>query len=306
MTHLVERQTSVTKQAPEGGHDGPPMDLEAIGAMLREARQKQGRALADLVAETKIRERYLRALEEGDASVFPGVVYLKGFLRAYATALGLDGAALAAQLRLEAGPVTAEAPQADRVPAGPDLKRLPQARRPRGRAVSYLVALLVLAAAAVVWAWSAGLIPPAVDLAAEGPDAGVEAPPAEAPGAEQAPATEPPAQPRPPAPAPPAEVTVTRQDGPEGLVTFLVGDSRLEVEILARWDRCWVEVSIGGQVVFSGILERGQRRVVEAEREIRLVVGNTPALEFTANGVELGIISPVGPTRIVFTATRTP
>jgi cytoskeletal protein RodZ len=62
-----------------------------IGNSLRDARVRQGLELADLEGQTKIRAKYLKALEEEQFELLPGDTYVKGFLRAYAERLGLDG-----------------------------------------------------------------------------------------------------------------------------------------------------------------------------------------------------------------------
>ena len=62
-----------------------------IGPALREARERRGLSYSQAEAGTAIRSRYIRALEEEDFGVLPGPTYTKGFLRAYAEYLGLDG-----------------------------------------------------------------------------------------------------------------------------------------------------------------------------------------------------------------------
>jgi cytoskeleton protein RodZ len=62
-----------------------------IGNSLREARYRQQLELAEVEQATKIRARYLRALEEESFEVLPAQTYVKGFLRTYADYLGLDG-----------------------------------------------------------------------------------------------------------------------------------------------------------------------------------------------------------------------
>jgi len=62
-----------------------------IGPALREARERRGLGFGDVEAQTAIRSRYIRALEEEQFEVLPGATYTKGFLRAYAEYLGLDG-----------------------------------------------------------------------------------------------------------------------------------------------------------------------------------------------------------------------
>jgi cytoskeleton protein RodZ len=62
-----------------------------IGNSLREARLRQGLDLTEIEQATKIRSRYLRALEEEQFELLPAQTYVKGFLKAYADQLGLDG-----------------------------------------------------------------------------------------------------------------------------------------------------------------------------------------------------------------------
>ncbi|GAB6854596.1 helix-turn-helix domain-containing protein [Asaia astilbis] len=61
-----------------------------LGADLRARREELGWALPDLAEWLRIRESYLRALEEGNTGIFPGSAYALGFLRSYAQALGMD------------------------------------------------------------------------------------------------------------------------------------------------------------------------------------------------------------------------
>src|SRR6266511_2924176 len=62
-----------------------------IGNSLREARLRQGLDFPEIEQGTKIRAKYLRALEDEQFEVLPAQTYVKGFLRSYAEYLGLDG-----------------------------------------------------------------------------------------------------------------------------------------------------------------------------------------------------------------------
>jgi hypothetical protein len=62
-----------------------------IGNSLREARERQGLGYPEIELATKIRAKYIRALEEEDFTSIPGDAYIRGFLRSYAEYLGLDG-----------------------------------------------------------------------------------------------------------------------------------------------------------------------------------------------------------------------
>jgi len=62
-----------------------------IGNSLREARVRQGLELSQVELATKIRSKYLRAIEDEQFGILPDEPYVKGFLHAYAEFLGLDG-----------------------------------------------------------------------------------------------------------------------------------------------------------------------------------------------------------------------
>src|SRR3954469_14124308 len=62
-----------------------------IGTSLREARLRRRIDFAEAEQATKIRGKYLRALEEEQFEILPSETYVKGFLRTYADYLGLDG-----------------------------------------------------------------------------------------------------------------------------------------------------------------------------------------------------------------------
>jgi cytoskeleton protein RodZ len=81
-----------------------------LGEVLRTAREARGVDLARVERDTKIRSRYLQALEDGDYAELPGAVYTKGFLRNYGAYLGLDAEYLIDLYRLESAQPLAEKP----------------------------------------------------------------------------------------------------------------------------------------------------------------------------------------------------
>ena len=62
-----------------------------IGNSLREARERQGLGYPEIELATKIRAKYIHALEDEQFEMLPAHTYVKGFLRTYAEYLGLDG-----------------------------------------------------------------------------------------------------------------------------------------------------------------------------------------------------------------------
>jgi len=74
--------------------------MPEIGATLREARMRARIDVSEIEATTKIRAKYLRALENEEWGLLPGPTFVKSFLRTYAQALGLDGKSLVEEYRL--------------------------------------------------------------------------------------------------------------------------------------------------------------------------------------------------------------
>ena len=124
-----------------------------IGNSLREARLRQQLDFPELEQQTKIRSKYLQALEDEKFDVLPAPTYVKGFLRNYADALGLEG-----QLYLDeynSRFVTGE----EDTPLRPrDYQRRPQASglRFETRAVMLVIGAIAVVFALFIGAWKWG------------------------------------------------------------------------------------------------------------------------------------------------------
>jgi cytoskeletal protein RodZ len=84
-----------------------------VGTVLRKARTRRKVELSEVEAATRIRLRYLRAIEDEEWDVLPGGVYTRGFIRTYASFLGLVGDRLVGDYRQSVEPWhrSAEVPQ---------------------------------------------------------------------------------------------------------------------------------------------------------------------------------------------------
>lgn len=78
-----------------------------VGQQLKARRQAIRLSLAQVELDTKIRGKFLTALESGDYSSLPNDIYSRGFVQHYANHLGLDGADVAARYAVERGGVAA-------------------------------------------------------------------------------------------------------------------------------------------------------------------------------------------------------
>ena len=115
-----------------------------IGATLREARMRQRIDISEIESETKIRAKYLRALENEEWDLLPGPTYVKSFLRTYAEALGLDGKLLIEEYKLRHERLSDVEMQPIRPPGARDVRRRRRMGSGRGWAVLGVVALLIV------------------------------------------------------------------------------------------------------------------------------------------------------------------
>src|ERR687894_1227824 len=103
--------------------------MPGIGDRLREARMRQNIDIADVEAATKIRAKYLRALENEEFGLLPGNTFVKTFLRTYAEYLGLDPQLLLEEYRASYEPRDQNELQPYSVAARSGRQREPRAPR---------------------------------------------------------------------------------------------------------------------------------------------------------------------------------
>jgi cytoskeleton protein RodZ len=218
-----------------------------IGSSLREARIRQDLDFPALEQGTKIRAKYLRALEEERFELLPAHTYVKGFLHSYADYLGLDGQLYVDEYNSryvigeEEALVGARRPPA-RVPAAR------HRRRERREAGAVLVALgaIGLVTALVIAAWRfGGPEQSRVPGLQESGGQGTNAPTAK------------------PASTGTSRITVWARNG----------DTRLQV----------MRNSLSGKVVYSGTLERGQTQRFTGAR-LAVSIGRPQNVRVAVNG----------------------
>lgn len=64
--------------------------MQPIGKILSAARKEKNLTLEEVSERTKIRSKYLEAIEENAWQKLPGVAYIRGFIKSYADIVGLD------------------------------------------------------------------------------------------------------------------------------------------------------------------------------------------------------------------------
>jgi len=218
-----------------------------IGNSLREARLRQGLDFPTIETDTKIRGKYLRALEEERFEVLPGETYVKGFLRAYAEYLGLDG-------QLYVDEYNSRFTTADEPLPPPSASR----RRQRRRVESNFVVVALAAIVAVTVLVVVGL----AGLGSEG---------------------EPSTNPLPPTTSTPTESTETTAESPARTRKA----RKAKLVLTAVRGNCWVQVRAGsarGDIVFEGTIEQGQTQPFLKWRRLWLNLGSPANLRAKLNG----------------------
>ncbi len=267
--------------------------MSELGQVLREAREAKGVSLAEAEDATKIRQKYLQALEEGRYDILPPSVYVRGFLRSYANYLGLDPEHVV-ELYDQTVPEQV-------TPHEPDIIAEPLV--PSSRVNWELIAgilLLVAVGILAVWVYRQYVVPLAVSptpTSSAEEEKVAQSIPAANPSPVRtvaSPTTAPPtATPMPPT-ATPKPPTATRPPQPTATSTTVAtqaSDLRLALRTTAR---SWLRVIIDGETVFQGILNAGESRTWRGKREIRLRTGNAGGVEVTLNDQALGALGKSG------------
>lgn len=237
-----------------------------IGNSLREARLRRHIDFADAEHGTKIRGKYLRALEDERFELLPSHTYIKGFLRSYAEYLGLDGQLYVDEYNSRYIPGDEETPLRAQ-------NKSTVGRSPRVESSVVLVALAAIGilTALVVVAWRFGSDTPETAI----PDFSTQ-PPAQTRAKQPARRSARPA-------APIARVTITGA----------LGDS-------------WVEVhqrTAAGRELYRGTLEAGST-IRFAQRRMHVVMGRPGNLRLKVNGRVVEVPGRGNTTAVVITARR--
>ena len=269
-----------------------------IGERLRNARQALGLSFEEIESTIRIRRVYLEALEREAFGDLPGPAYVRGFLRSYATCLGIPpGDLLELYPTSEAAPSVA-APGAHRDSAV-EVRITPAIRFSRTRrllaGLGIVVGLAVLVIGYVVYGQIrqfAQTATPAAPPVSPGPRGVTPAaptpggttevtpavpPPGGAPGTQTPSVSSPPSAPSSPAQPAPAGPSPAGESAPGPIHAVVVASGR-----------SWVRVVADGAPVFEGFLSEGEQRTWDAAHSLMVKAGNAGALEVSVNGRSLG------------------
>ena len=268
--------------------------MDELGKILQETREARNLTLDDVAQVTRIRVRYLEALEEGRYDVLPTPVHVRGFLRNYAIFLNLEPEPLIARYNASRKmvrdiPVAKQVrPELSRPITQPpetledELQAEPVFFRPLGSSLqtpAWLsgdiligIMVIVILLGFIGFAGVRFLIPAIAQVrATETPEAAVETVTSV------------------PTDSPSAVVVATAQ--PVAPMTneptrpLILSDLELDVTVV---ERSWLKVVVDGETVQEGMARPGDLFSWQGTGQVSLVTGNGAGIEVTLNGQQLG------------------
>lgn len=242
-----------------------------IGRKLKAAREDRGIGLGELSANIRINQSYLQSIEAGDLDALPAMTFLRGFLRNYAVAVGLDEAEITAEFKQ-----VVDTANAGPVPLEPPAELAPQPMV----SFSPTKALLIAAIVAMI-GWAIYLI---VQVATA-PESELSTSEESAPAtSESAPADE-------SGPASPAAATAPStpagQTAPGAQAQLPVEPPRNLQLTLKGLERSWVRLSVDRREPVDVLIEPAETGEWEANEEFRLTIGKSHAVSVYLNGEEI-------------------
>ncbi len=239
-----------------------------VGQTLKSRREEKGLTLERASKETRITQKYLRALEEDKYNLIPGDVVLKGFIKVYSEYLGLDGQALLGELSKKMKKYSKEIveqcePDKPWIDMG-SVKKI---------AATLLIGVVVLALAFAVFRGIGRLVGSIMSAQKAPKPAAVKPLPAkETPAPEKQEA------------APPATPEKPRDVQDISLPAATEGGVSITVETN---DKSWMLVTVDGSTVFSGTMPAGVSRAFNASERIFVKIGNSAAVRILSAGQEV-------------------
>lgn len=290
-----------------GPLDSESARLRELGELLRRTREARGITIDQAVEATKVRGRYLKAIEQGNLLVLPGKVYARGFVRSYAEYLGLDGMEVTNLYLGRGDNSAADRPDpSSRMSASKSSATPPRARRRRVRTRGYemrrrpgtvrvigiITALVVIfTVLAVVYETQVGSQAQGIPVAkpptggtlggsgnTSGYAAGAPAGSAQAGngGAVQSAG----------AAKSGSAVTLTRIAVRNRQEIFSVGGrAPITVDVRTARGESWMQVTVDGSVVLSRTVPKGRILRFSGVHDVAVALGRGPDVDLTVNGL---------------------
>lgn len=290
------------------------MTMASLGQVLRKAREQKGMTLEEVSKLTKLPERNLHLMENDQWEELPAPTYVKGFLRLYAQAVGLQTSALIEQYQKGLMSQTKQVLylEAEKIGSvniaailGSFLRRAAVVigallKRAAGFIASMSVGLvksvkvhvwaaiagLLLFSLAIFQIFKAGSTPPPVQSTIESEPIQTQAPSAVSTLV----------MPDEARPSGAASVTDRPVQQTQRALISLPHEKPMTLTGQVR-ETVWLRVHCDDTLVFEGTLKKGARETWQAAKYFKLRLGNVDSIRFSLDGKELGRIGPTGKVR---------
>jgi len=268
--------------------------MNSVGRILRSARERQGRAVAEIADELCLTQQYLRAIEEDDVQSLPGTFFYKNFVKQYAAIVGVKDSeirpgieALTASSEEPALPGTLSQPAVRPLdPIVADSNRRYFASTRLGLSVAGLAVVLMACSGFYAW-WmrpkQVAAAKPRLPAVVQNVRPGPQSAPVALPVSEQN-----------PSPTQTATVEVTAAEAQ----TTIDGINHVVLN-LAATEKTWLSITSEGKRIFSGFLEPSQTKTLTGLDAARMTVGNAGGINVLLNGKPIGPIGKSGQVRVV-------
>ncbi|MFQ5613343.1 MAG: helix-turn-helix domain-containing protein [Anaerolineae bacterium] len=243
-----------------------------LSEKLRLEREARGLTLSEVEAKTRIKSRFLEAMEAGDFGAFPSEVAARGLIRNYATYLGLDPDEILTLYHTNGADSARKPRLQNRGIQFVDLSLGPRSLLSWDLIIGLLVVTALLG--------GAGLLFANLYLTEDAPP-----PPPEAVRSEEAAGNAVFTLPT-PTPEPTLTPTPTFTPTPE----FYTG---VAVEVVIS-ERSWVQILVDDVKQFEGVLEAGERRNWSGDKRVAIRAGNAGGVEVIVNGQSQGVMGEIG------------
>ncbi|MGZ4031065.1 MAG: helix-turn-helix domain-containing protein [Tumebacillaceae bacterium] len=253
--------------------------MQEVGTELKRLREQKGLTLDDVQYGTKIRSRYLEAIEAGELEALPGIVYARGFIKSYAEFLGVNGQELletygVATQPVENVPVETMSRRSSNITKKPlrtstfgGMNKLPQ----------ILAGVGVVAALVVIYVW---IVDKPANETSKNQVKTQDVPKAVA----QPVQTPAPVTPAPVTPPPAPKVVVKEQEKTNNKKVFGVTNAEALTMEVTTTDNCWLEVNADGKVIESGIMKKGETHSWKANTSLSLMTAKSNYMTVKVNG----------------------
>lgn len=281
-----------------------PQDV-SVGKFLQQEKERKGLSLEAVSQVTRISLRNLEAIENDEFVSLPAPIFIRSFLKTYASTIGLDSDKVIALYETQTGVIGLPAPRGFQ----------PEKDRSRRTWLLAIPLLIVLIGGGIYWFVSSPKAPPPSSVSAP--------PPAPAPAPEPAKPPAPPSPETPPVKEPPKDIPKETPKEPEKAAKPQIekkpeaktpptppkvqpqppsppaaaaspgapGEEKKERRHILRVqakEQTWVRVQADDQPEFEVLLEPQEKAVWTARRQLKITLGNAAGLDMAFNGKMVG------------------